>query len=223
MVLKWCLKERKKNQVNKESQQNRSRWWICSRNAAKRLLMCYFPLHQKVRGKPDMKVNFFWARKLSSIKEREDFWTLTHQATQNGMLINFVFSRVEIWWIEQGDLLYSHSTRTDSLLKTIIWILTPKQNQKCRQNSDHSCTGWMIKCERGRTNPQKMQQKTATNIFCDIGNVYVFCIASICIHGAELLGQFAVHQKYRRSHTETDVREIWEIDIRTIRRDLWNK
>ena len=34
--------------------------------------------------------------------------------------------------IEQGDLLYSHSTRTDSLLKTIIWILTPKQNQKCR-------------------------------------------------------------------------------------------
>ena len=22
--------------------------------------------------------------------------------------------------------------RTDSLLKTIIWILTPKQNQKCR-------------------------------------------------------------------------------------------
>ena len=36
------------------------------------------------------------------------------------------------WWkIEQGDLLYSHSTRTDSLLKTITWILTPKQNQEC--------------------------------------------------------------------------------------------
>ena len=28
---------------------------------------------------------------------------------------------------------------------------------------DHSCTGSMIKCERGSTNPQKMQQKTARN------------------------------------------------------------
>ena len=34
--------------------------------------------------------------------------------------------------IEQDDLLYSHSRRTNSLLKTIIWILTSKQNQKCR-------------------------------------------------------------------------------------------
>ena len=48
------------------------------------------------------------------------------------------------WWkLEQGDLFYSHSTRTDSLLKTIIWTLTPKQNQKCRWNHGHSCTGWM--------------------------------------------------------------------------------
>ena len=68
------------------------------------------------------------------------------------------------WWkIEQGDLLFSHSTRTDSWLKTIIWILTHKQNQKYRWNPDHSCTGWMIKCERGGTNLQMMQQKTATH------------------------------------------------------------
>ena len=39
---------------------------------------------------------------------------------------------VRTWKIEQGDLFYSHSTRTDSLLKTIIWTLTLKQNQKCR-------------------------------------------------------------------------------------------
>ena len=86
-----------------------------------------------------------------------------------------VFTRVEIWWIDGSknkesclwrttQFVHPHNTRTDLLLKTMIWILTPKQNQKCRQNSDHSCTGWMIKCERGRTNPQKMQQKTATNI-----------------------------------------------------------
>ena len=54
-------------------------------------------------------------------------------------------------------------------------------------------------------------------------NVYVFYIASICIHGEDLLRQFAFHQKYRRCNNETDVRYIWEIDNRTIRRDLWNE
>ena len=50
----------------------------------------------------------------------------------------------------------------------------------------------------------KRQQQT----FCDMVNVSVFYIASICIHGEELLRQLAFHQKYRRSHNETDVRQI---------------
>ena len=33
-------------------------------------------------------------------------------------------------------------------------------------------------------------------------------IASICIHGEELLRQLAFHQKYGRSHNGTDVRHI---------------
>ena len=33
--------------------------------------------------------------------------------------------------------------------------------------------------------------------FHDLGNVYVFDIGSIYIHGKELLRQFAFHQKYR--------------------------
>ena len=37
--------------------------------------------------------------------------------------------------------------------------------------------------QKRQKQPQKMQQKTATNIFCDTVNVYVFYIASICIHG----------------------------------------
>ena len=70
-----------------ESQQNRSRWWIWSRDAAWGILMCYLLLHQKGRGKPDMKVKYLWARGLSSIIERGDlWWTLDHQTTQNGML-----------------------------------------------------------------------------------------------------------------------------------------
>ena len=62
--------------------------------------------------------------------------------------------------------------------------------------------------QKRQKQPQKMQQKTATNIFCDMVNVYVFYIASICIHSEELLRQLAFHQKYRRSHNEADVRHI---------------
>ena len=47
----------------------------------------------------------------------------------------------ELMEVKQGDLFYSHSKRTDSLLKPIMWTLTPKQNQKCHLNPDHSCTG----------------------------------------------------------------------------------
>ena len=49
-------------------------------------------------------------------------------------------------------------------LMTMIWTLTPSQNQTCRYYPDHSCTGWMIECERCRTTPRKMQHKTTTNI-----------------------------------------------------------
>ena len=109
MVLKWWRKERKKIQVKKESQQNRSRWWIWSRDATWGILMCYLLLHQKAQGKPDMKVNFFWAHKLSSIRERDDpLYTLTYQTTQNGMLIKFGLLKsgnlINWWKIEQDDL-----------------------------------------------------------------------------------------------------------------------
>ena len=71
-VLKWCRKENKKNQVKKESQQNRSRWWIWSREAAKGILTCLLLLHQKAQGKPEVKVKLFWVRKLRSTIERRD-------------------------------------------------------------------------------------------------------------------------------------------------------
>ena len=79
---------------------------------------------QKGWGKPDMKVNFLWARELSSIIERDDpSWTLSHQAAQHGMLITLGLLKsgnLMNWLkIEQGDLLYSHSTRIDFLLMTI--------------------------------------------------------------------------------------------------------
>ena len=135
-VLKWCRKEHKKIQLKKESQQNRNQWWIWSRDAAKGLLSCYLLLHQKARWKPDKKVKLLWVRKLRSTIERWDpLYTHTHQATQNGILIKLGLLKsgnLMNWWkIERWDPL-THSTRTDSLLKTMRWILTPKQNQTCR-------------------------------------------------------------------------------------------
>ena len=145
-VLKWCRKEHKKIQVKKESQQSRNQWWIWSRDAAKGLLSCYLLLHQKARGKPDTKVILLWACKLRSTIERGDpLYAHTHQATQNGLLIKLGLLKsgnLMNWWtIEPSDPLWAHSKRTNSLLKTMRRILTPSQNQNCRLDPDHSCTG----------------------------------------------------------------------------------
>ena len=67
----------------------------------------------------------------------------------------------------------------------------------------------MIKCERFKTNPQRCN-KRQRQTFCDMVNVYVFDIRSICIHGKELLRQFAFHQKYRTSHTSKQMFDISE-------------
>ena len=54
-------------------------------------------------------------------------------------------------------------------------------------------------------------------------NVSVFDIASICIHGRELLRQFTFHQKYiGKSLFKEDVRDIWTVDIGTIEGDFWS-
>ena len=85
IVLKWCRKERKKMQVKKESQQNRSRWRIWSRDTAQGIQTCLLLLHQKAGRKPNLKVKYLWARGMSSNQERRDlWWALVHQTTQNG-------------------------------------------------------------------------------------------------------------------------------------------
>ena len=105
--------------------------------------------------KPDMKVNFLWARELSGITEQSDLLkTLTHQATQNGMLIKLgLLKSVNLmnWWtIEQGDLLYSHSrfivdddvmdsytvTESDLSLKSRSFL--HRMNDRVRKMLDHS-------------------------------------------------------------------------------------
>ena len=59
---------------------------------------------------------------------------------------------------------------------------------------------------RGKT-ILKRCNKRQRQTFCNMVNVYVFNIASICIHGEELLRQLAFHQEFKRSHNETGVRQ----------------
>ena len=98
---------------------------------------------RKPGWKPDMKVNYLRAHGMSSISDQGDLLrTLTHQVAQSGMLTRIGLLKsgnLMNWWkLEQGDLFMnnhpvcSHSTRTDLLLMTMIWTLTPPQNRKCR-------------------------------------------------------------------------------------------
>ena len=114
IVLKWCRKERKKIQVKKESQQSRSRWWIWSRDAAKGLLMCLLLHQKKAREKKNRHESQFPLNSRTEQHHRtgRPVYTLSHQPTQNGMLIKLGLLKsgnLMNWWkIEQGDLLYSH-------------------------------------------------------------------------------------------------------------------
>ena len=147
IVLKWCRKERTKMLVKKESQQNRSRWLIWPRDAAKGLLMFLPRLRRKPWWKPKLKVRkYLWARGISSNQEQGDLWWAFIRLLRMEHWRKLVFSRVDIWWTTSG-----------FVWMTMIWTLTPPQNWTFRWSHGHACTGWMIECERYWTSLQKMQ------------------------------------------------------------------
>ena len=194
---------------------------FCLAIAAQGILTCLPLLHRKARGKPDMKVNYFWARKLSSIIEQGDlFRTLTHQVTQSAMLTRigllksgnlmkwwFVYTahgQICCWWRWYG---LQHRRRIRHVVRIQI-ILAQGEWSSAKD------AGPIVKGCNTR------QQQT----FFNMVNVYVFVITSICIHGKELLRNFTLHQKYRKgSHFETDVWHIRKVDSRTFRWDLWSE
>ena len=126
--------------------------------------------------KPNLKVRkYLWARGMSSNQERRDlWWALAHQTSQNGVLTKSGLlesgTLMKCWKQERWDpwvcnqLVRSLSTQTSLSLMTTIWIVTPPQNRTFRWSHSHSCTVWMIECERYWTSLQKMQCKTATNV-----------------------------------------------------------
>ena len=128
-VLKWCRKEAD------------DEFW--SRDIAKGFLKYLSLWHQKARGKPDLKVNYLWARGRSTNQERGDlWWALAHQVTQSGILTKSGLllsgNLMKCWkqerrdsWVDNQSV-RSLSTQTGLSLMTMMWTLTPSQNQTCR-------------------------------------------------------------------------------------------
>ena len=182
---------------------------------------------QKARRKPDTKVKLFRVRKLRSTIERGDpLYAHTHQATQNEILIQLGLLKsgnLMSWWtIEPRDPLFAHSKRTNSLLKSMDKFLHRSRIRIVVGIQIILAQGEWSSAKEARTALKRCSERQRLT-FCNMVNMCVFHIASICIHGGEFLRHMAFHKKYRRSHNETNVRHIWEIDIRTVRWDLWSE
>ena len=107
--------------------------------------------------------------------------------------------------IDHDDMDSDTATESNLSLKSRSFL--HRVNDRVRKILDHSSKDAMQNIDK----------------LSNLGNVYVFNIGSICIHGNELLGKFTVHQKYReQSHFGTDVWHIWKVDSRTIRWDFWS-
>ena len=202
-VLKWCRNEQTKNQVKKESQQSRDQWWIWSRDAVKGLPPRYLPLHQKARGKPrhesqsplspqakkyDRTVRPVVYAHSSSYSEWNVDKTCSSQEWKSDELMEVrtgrpvVFAQHTDRFIVENDNMDSYTEAESELSLKIQIILAQGEWSSAKE-----AVPIFKRCN-------KRQRQT----FCNMENVYVFNIASICIHGEELLRQLAFHKKKQK-------------------------
>ena len=221
-------KNAKRFRSKKRSQQNRSRWWIWSRDAAKGLLTCLPLLHQKARGKPDLKVNTSEPMEWAASKNRE--------SCQGRLLIKLV--RVECWQalvmeVRTGRPVYpvyeqspgsvtehtdkfivdnddiDSDTVEESDMSLISRSFLHTVNDRVRKIQDQS--------SKDATHDSKKHSLIWWRFMSATLEASVFM-------GKNYLENFTFHQKYRkRSHNETDVWHIWKVDSRTIRWHLWTE
>ena len=131
-------KGHKKIQVKKVSQRNRNQCWIWSRDATKRLLPCYLLLHQK----NPVKTRHESQTPVSPQTEKYDRTVrpvvYAHSSSYSEWNIDETWSSQE--W-KSDELIDDRTERpvvnaqhTDRfiIMKTMRWILPPKQNQNCR-------------------------------------------------------------------------------------------
>ena len=219
---KRCRKEHKKIQGKKESQQNQSRWRIWSHDTAWGIQTCLPRLHQKRPGKTKSESQNV---PLSSLNVQQ---TGTERPVMGAGSSDYSEWNIDEKWSSQewksGD---TFGARTGRPMDE-KFVIDIDMDSDTAAESDFSLKSrsflnrvWMIDCERCWTVLQKIQCKTLTNVLWS-GNVYVFDVGSICIHGKELFRQFTFHQKHRgRSDFKADVRHIWNVDSGTIGWDFF--
>ena len=94
--------------------------------------------------------------------------------------------------IEDDDMDSNTATESDLSLKSPSFFY--RVNDRVRKMLDQSS--------------KKCNARHRQTVF-NMENVYVFYIASICVHGNELLRKITFHQEYKKgSHDETDLRHI---------------
>ena len=151
-----------------------------------------------------MKVNYFWARGMSSIKEQGNlWWTLTHQVTQSGIQ-ELVFSRVEIWWIDGSKNSLWTTTRFlqrahEQIYCWLRWygLWRRRRIRRVVDIQIISALGEWSSAKGSKSILKKCNTRQWQTFF-NMENVYVFDIGSMCIHGKELPGNFTFHQKYMK-------------------------
>ena len=148
--------------------------------------------------------------------------TYTHQATQIGILIKLGLLKsgnlMNWWMIERWVPLFAlEGERINLSLKTT------KQNQNYRKNPDHSCTGWMIKCERDKNNLRWMLQKTTKNVLwygecsCLQHCKHLYSWTERITQTIDIPSKIQKISQWNRCST------YLKIGVRTIRWDLWSE
>ena len=196
--------------MKNESQQRRSRWWIWSRDAPKGLLTC---VPSTASESPE--------------KTRQESQSLLSQQTEQhlrtGRPVVYSHSSSYSEW-NVDETWSSQEWKPDELMedRTGQPVVNAQHTDKFIVENDNmdSYTG-----ADSEISLESRSAKEAVPIFkrfyykrqrqtlCDMGNVYVIYITSICIHGENYSDNLHSIKKYRRSHNETDVRHIWEIVI----------
>ena len=144
----------------------------------------------------------------------------THQATQNGILIKLGLLKsgnlMNWWMIERRDLFALNEERLN-----ISSLKTTKQNQICRWDPDHYCTGWMIRCERDKNNPQWMQQKTVKSILW-FGECLCLQHCKRLYSWERISQTIGIPSRTQKISHSNKVRHMWYIGIGT-RWELWSE
>ena len=216
--------------MKKESQQNRSRWWIWSRDAAWGILICLSLLHQKIWCKSDMKIKYLWARGLRSIQER---WHLLIKLLRMEYWRKVNFSRVEIWWSagsKNGRPVIEHSTDLFTQ-HTDRFVVDDDDMDSNIVHRNRPVDKIQIILAQGKNDQvRKMLDQSSKDAIQDSNNysltwrMFMSSLLQASVIMGKNSGNFTFHQKYKkRFHFKTDLWHIWKVDSRTIRWDLWSE